>query len=267
MKILDLENPFGGAVYHEETVTSTFDLARKLASQNSVPGTVISADFQEAGRGKMGRPWITERGKNLLFTILLRYRDYSCIPAALTLRTGLAVALAIEDFAPALSGKVQVKWPNDIMIEDRKAAGILTEADGEKVYIGVGVNVAQREFQLPAGSPENRFRPLSIIQVYPDMPENGRFILLEKILKRLHREIKGEEENSWRDRLLSRLYKRGETVVFCEGSANNATETPSLVKGILTGLGPGGELLIITNGITNGKGNELSFVSGELCQG
>jgi BirA family transcriptional regulator, biotin operon repressor / biotin---[acetyl-CoA-carboxylase] ligase len=254
MKLLKLNNPFGAPIYHEETVSSTFDLARILAGQNEPRGTVISADFQEAGRGRLNRPWVTERGKSLMFTIILRYADTSSMPVALTLRTGLAVSLAVEDLAPALvGGSVQIKWPNDVMINARKAAGILTEADGKNVYIGVGVNVAQEEF------PEQyRSKAESIIHSFPALAENARFDLLEKILSRLYAEIEKQtaESEAWRERLLRRLYKKGETVTFAEGAA----DSENMVEGILSGLGPGGELLIIPRG----EEKERSFITGEL---
>jgi BirA family biotin operon repressor/biotin-[acetyl-CoA-carboxylase] ligase len=258
MKLLKLNNPFGAPIYHEETVSSTFDLARILAAQNEPHGTVITADFQEAGRGRLDRLWVTERGKSLMFTIILRYASAyataSSIPAALTLRTGLAVSLAIEDLAPALAGaSVQIKWPNDVMINGRKAAGILTEADGENVFIGVGVNVAQEEF------PEQyRSKAGSIIHSFPALSENASFDLLEKILSRLYDEIEKPPTGTeaWRERLLTRLYKRGETVTFAEGAA----DSEDLVEGILSGLGPGGALIIIPKG----EEKERSFVTGEL---
>jgi len=254
MKLLKLNNPFGAPIYHEETVSSTSDLARIFAGQNEPHGTVITADFQEAGRGRLNRPWVTERGKSLMFTIILRYAGASSMPAALTLRTGLAVSLAIEDLAPALvGGSVRIKWPNDVMINARKAAGILTEADDKTVFIGVGVNVAQEEF------PEQyRSRAGSIIHSFPALSENARFDLLEKILSRLYAEIENltSESQAWRERLLTRLYKKGETVTFAEGPANSE----DLVEGILSGLGPGGELLIIPRG----EEKERSFITGEL---
>jgi len=267
MRPLDLKNPFGAPVYHAETVSSTFDVSRGLAGEGKRHGTVITADFQEAGRGRAMRPWTAEQGKNLLFTILLHYGDSSSIPPALTLRTGLAVSLAIEDLVPPLAGSVTVKWPNDIMIGVRKTAGILTEWDGRTVYIGVGVNVFQRDF--PG---EYRAKAGSIIQSYPDLGdanfigdtnkvgENVRFDLLEMILSRLYDEIEEPRSDAsredWRKRLDKRLYKRGETVAFAPGTA----DSECLVEGILSGIGPEGELLIIPEG----EEKELAFMSGEL---
>jgi BirA family biotin operon repressor/biotin-[acetyl-CoA-carboxylase] ligase len=198
----------------------------------------------------MKRPWTSEKGKNLLFTILLRFGDIASIPEALTLRTGLAVSLAIEDFAPSLAASLYVKWPNDVMIGSRKAAGILTETDGQNVFIGVGVNVAQKEF--PG---EYRSKAVSIIQVSPVIDEDSRFALLEKILFRLHEETE-KGRTDWRERLLKRLYKLGETVSFAEGAA----DSERLVTGKISGIGQGGELLIIPCG----EKKERAFVTGEL---
>ena len=250
MKVLPIENPFGAPIYHEEAVSSTFDVARFLAGQGLPHGTVICADFQEAGRGRLTRPWAADRGKNLLFTILLHYKDFSSVPKALTLRAGLAVSLAIEDLIPALKGQVQIKWPNDVMVGTRKVAGILAEGDGNIMFIGMGVNVGQEEFPE-----EYRSKAVSLIQVFPGLNGDARLILLEKILMRLHREIE-KPQGHWRESLLGRLYKKGEMVTFVEGTA----ESTCLVEGILSGIGSGGELLIIPKG----EEKERAFVNGEL---
>ena len=265
MRLLDLKNPFNAPVYHEETLSSTMNEARRLAGQNAASGTVICTDFQEAGRGRQGRPWHIDQAGNLMFTILLRYDNAGSIPKALTLRTGLAVSLAMEDFAPELKGDVFVKWPNDVMIFSHrtqaagKVAGILLETDGSNVFAGIGVNITQREF------PEAfRSKAASLVQFLPELPENARFILLEKILVRLYEEIASLAQSnlsrinnvSWREVLLSRLYKKGEIVVFAEGAADST----KLIKGILSGIGPDGELLIIPEGEKNVK----SFTAGEL---
>ena len=254
MKVLPLENPFGAPVYHEETVSSTFDIARKFAVQGLPHGTVITADFQDAGRGRQGRPWVNDRGKCLLFTILLRYGDFSSIPEALALRTGLAVSLAIEDLIPSLKGQVQIKWPNDVMVCSLKLAGILAEGDGNNVFVGVGVNVSQGEFPE-----ECRSKAGSLIQFAPDLNEDSRIILLEKILLWLHMEIEkppGALQRHWQESLMGRLYKKGEIVTFVEGAA----ESSCLIEGTLSGIGSGGELLIIPKG----EGKERAFVNGEL---
>ena len=260
MKQLALKNPFGAPVYHEETVSSTFDVARGLALRGGAHGTVISADFQEAGRGRQSRSWKAEKGRNLLFTILLLYREFSSVPAALTLRTGLAVSLAVEELAPALAGKVKVKWPNDVMIGSRKVVGILTESDGNCVFIGVGVNIMQTEFpddfRSKAGSIVHALQEESSgvnADLVYGINDESRFFLLEKILLHLHEEIE-KPQSFWHERLSGRLYKKGEKVTFAEGAANSE----NLVTGTLSGISDTGELLIIVDG------EERAFVNGEL---
>ena len=264
MRQLAVLNPFNAPVYHEDVVDSTMEVSRTLALRGEPHGTVITADLQEAGRGRIrGRSWHMERGTNLPFTILLRYPRIEAIPPALTLRTGLAVALAIEDFAPALTGKVKIKWPNDVLICAQaakkaqaagKAAGILTEADGGNVHIGIGVNVAQTQF------PDFlRDKAISIsLAAGKEIAKEERFVLLEKILAYLHTEIEAISSDipNWRSRIETRLYKKGEQVNFVEGAADSG----KMVNGILAGIGPGGELLIVPDGETQIR----SFITGEL---
>ena len=276
MRIIDIQTPFSAPVYHMESTTSTFDIARQLAINNEPHGTVICADFQTAGRGRQNRRWLADKGMNLLFTILLRYENINSIPEALTLRTGLVVSLAIEDLVsdltrtalanPTLTGLVLVKWPNDVIITNpslgvmRKVSGILTESDGKNVYIGVGINVAQTEFSDESNAALN-CKAGSITQFLaegsPALNENARFILLEKFLSRLYAEIECPDSAvSWRTRLCKRLYKLGEPVIFAHG----AIDSGNLIKGKLSGIGNQGELLIIPEG-TN---TEIPFITGEL---
>jgi BirA family biotin operon repressor/biotin-[acetyl-CoA-carboxylase] ligase len=288
MKTIALNNPFGAPVYHVESVSSTMEAARALARSGAAPGTIIASEFQEQGRGRQGRSWTAKKGESLLFTLLLRYPEPGAIPQALTLRTGLALALAIEAFAPSL--RAELKWPNDIMLNGKKTAGILAEGDGGDVYVGIGVNVFQKEFppelrgkatsiaqaldetpgrkterkavdeaaagQDAAGGAESAGRETCLaaaLETGPAGPPDRRFVLLEKILDALYHELKAPL--SWRDRLEARLYMKGKPVRFAPGGPDSEL----LVEGILKGVGPGGELLIAPAG-----GAVKSFASGEL---
>jgi BirA family biotin operon repressor/biotin-[acetyl-CoA-carboxylase] ligase len=297
MLTIPVANSFGGPVYFEGTVSSTMDVSRRLAAEGAPHGTVIAADFQEAGRGRTGgRSWLGDPGDNLFFTILLRYGSFAAVPAALTLRTGLAVSLALEDLVPALAGLVRIKWPNDVLISlprgGRKIAGILSESDGSAVFTGIGVNARQGEFP-----PELRGKATSLTLALKELgleepgliepaagpalakPGTGgdsRFVLLELILNRLYLELEGPggasvsgefsvsgeapvraaPEAGWRERLESRLYMKGRQVRFIAGEAGSGR----LVEGRLRGVGPGGELLILPEE----GGPELAFVTGEL---
>lgn len=108
------------------------------------PGDVLIADEQTAGRGRMGREWVTPRGSQLCLSALVQAEPADRI-GLLPLATGLAVT----DVVP----QARLKWPNDVLVGDKKLAGILAEADfnGEtpRVVVGVGINVAWRREELP----------------------------------------------------------------------------------------------------------------------
>ncbi|MCL2210611.1 MAG: biotin--[acetyl-CoA-carboxylase] ligase [Treponema sp.] len=236
MKKLEAHNPFSAPVYHEETVISTMDVSRKLAAEGGTHGTVITSDFQEAGRGRIrDRLWEMDRGASLPFTILLRYSCIEEIPVALTLRAGLAVSLAIEDFAPSLQGKIKIKWPNDILIESKKTAGILCEAESGNVYLGIGINMSQNNFSSHLQDKATSI----VIAAGKSVCKEDRFSLLEKILLKLHEELENNKAD-WKSRLEQRLFKLREEVTFFEGAADRQKE----IKGFISGIGDKGELLI-----------------------
>jgi BirA family biotin operon repressor/biotin-[acetyl-CoA-carboxylase] ligase len=207
-------------------------------------------------------------------SIFLGYSILDHIPPALTLKTGLAVSLAIEDFLPSLAHFVQVKWPNDVMLLSRetqaarKAVGILTEAQGTEVFIGIGVNLTQRYFQeelrLKAGSLVLAYEDLFPGQEVPEflLSPNAPQKLLEKVLFRLFVELEDPLNRSaglglpWKDRLEERLYKRGEMVCFAQGAA----DSQNIIQGRLAGIGEGGELLLIPEG----EKEPGPFITGEL---
>jgi BirA family biotin operon repressor/biotin-[acetyl-CoA-carboxylase] ligase len=123
-------------------------LARAAADPGGPEGQVLIAEEQTAGRGRLGRSWSSVPGASLTFSVLLRP---AAVPAArrgwLTLLTGVAVASAVRSV-----GRVDamLKWPNDVLVGDRKLAGILAEQspDGSAVVIGTGLNVAAAPGEL-----------------------------------------------------------------------------------------------------------------------
>lgn len=136
-------------IYQEETGSTNADAVR-LASE--LPhGTVIMADSQTAGRGRRGRTWVSPKGENLYFSLLLKPSFPPEQASMLTLVMALAVACGIED----LYGNqkvVQIKWPNDIVVCGKKVCGILTEmqvnaGNISHVVIGIGINVNQMCFE------------------------------------------------------------------------------------------------------------------------
>jgi len=125
---------------HLRVTESTNDRARELAAAGAPHGTLVTAGEQTAGRGRQGRRWLAPPGRALLLSLVLRDHD-----ALLPLRAGLAVA----DLAgPA----TRVKWPNDVLLDGGKLAGVLGEARPQEEWavLGIGVNVAVEPADLPA---------------------------------------------------------------------------------------------------------------------
>jgi BirA family transcriptional regulator, biotin operon repressor / biotin---[acetyl-CoA-carboxylase] ligase len=128
------------ALYDE--VGSTLDVAHELAAAGAPAGTLVIADAQTAGRGRMGRSWRSEPGAGVWLTMIERPADATALET-LSLRVGLGVAPALDALAES---PVRLKWPNDLYLGTRKLAGILIEArwrEGrpEWVAIGLGINL------------------------------------------------------------------------------------------------------------------------------
>lgn len=117
-------------------IGSTSDRAAQLARDGAARGTVVLADAQTAGRGRQGAPWISGPECGLWMSIVL---DPSDACPQLPLIVGVAAAEGIESVVP--EAHVRVKWPNDLLIDDRKLGGILTERSAGRVVVGIGVNV------------------------------------------------------------------------------------------------------------------------------
>src|SRR5262249_30250157 len=127
---------------------STNDDARAWAADGAPHGATVIADTQRSGRGRHGRVWSSPSGESLAISIVLRpdLAPHSLPPVALV--AGLATRRAI---AERLTSRVQVKWPNDVVIQMRKIAGVLVEGAiagrrVDHVVVGIGINVARTEF-------------------------------------------------------------------------------------------------------------------------
>ena len=135
-------------IHHKAETASTNADARL-----GVPGDVFTADFQTAGRGRLDHKWISPPGENLMMSAVLSVEGLAPDRVAtLPLVVGLAVCKAVlqvvdkgQDMRRETSD-VKLKWPNDVLVEGRKIAGILCERNGDNVIAGIGVNVGQTEF-------------------------------------------------------------------------------------------------------------------------
>lgn len=232
-----IKNPFGGQpVYYVKETTSTMDEARKLIKLGFPPGTVIFAGTQTQGRGRLeGRKWEDSRNKNLLFTLILSEKYFHCF----TLKIGLATANAFRHFIKNPETKIEIKWPNDIMLNGKKTAGMVCEKTGSFLLAGIGCNLLQQDF--PLGLKEKATSLYQILREECPAPVDFLPVILQEIKTTL-------ENPAWTEDIQSRLYKKGCKVRFYQGlsCAGTAVKDGDLIEGILTGLGPEGELLIET---------------------
>ncbi|MGI8605696.1 MAG: biotin--[acetyl-CoA-carboxylase] ligase [Gaiellaceae bacterium] len=138
-----LRGGFGLPYRYEVSCEST----QRLFDPTAPEGAVSACDEQTAGRGRLGRTWEAPAGKALLVSILLRPPP-DCQVAELSLVGGVAAALTVER---ALGLSAQIKWPNDVMVNRSKVAGVLAEASEGTVVLGIGLNVNQTRGELPQG--------------------------------------------------------------------------------------------------------------------
>lgn len=135
--------PLRRAVYYLPECESTNDEARARALTGEAEGALVLADYQRAGRGRMGRTWHSPRGSSLLFSLLLR----PLLAPPLALQAVMAASLGVLEGIRRETGlPARLKWPNDVLIGGKKAGGILCELglDGERlnyVIVGIGLNV------------------------------------------------------------------------------------------------------------------------------
>jgi len=141
----------GREVVHLEATDSTNRVAHEYGKAGAEEGLVIIAEQQTAGKGRLGRPWVSPAGVNLYTSILLRPSILPRWATQLTFLSSVAVARAVEEVAGL---RPQVKWPNDVLIDGKKVAGILNEIDAEMegihyLVMGIGVNLNMTEDQFP----------------------------------------------------------------------------------------------------------------------
>ncbi len=136
-----------------DVVDSTNNVAKKMAEDNAVHGTLVVAEQQTGGKGRRGRNWVSPRGTGIWMTYLLRPDIAPDRASMLTLVAAMAVADGINEVIKAAGGKAGcvIKWPNDIVLNSKKIVGILTEMSADPdsvnyVAVGIGINVNTTEF-------------------------------------------------------------------------------------------------------------------------
>ncbi len=232
-----------------QTVDSTNEEVKRCAAAGAKSGLIVAADTQTAGKGRLGRVWSSESGYGLYFTILIRPEISPTEISSLTLAAGYAVCLAIREYTGC---DAKIKWPNDVIINNKKVCGILTEMTAQSdridfLAIGIGINVNHSTF------PDSIInKATSLFLEAGEKIDRNKFFnclikKLDKVLSSFLVSISLEDINTFKmlcatiGRRVS--VKRGNTTV--EGTAVDIT--------------PRGELIIIDN-----ENNEIPINSGEV---
>jgi BirA family transcriptional regulator, biotin operon repressor / biotin---[acetyl-CoA-carboxylase] ligase len=141
----------GKKIIHKESTPSTQIVAHQLAQEGAEHGTVVIADEQTAGKGRLSRDWYSAKNKGIWLSVILRPTLLPYLAPQLTLLTATVLA---DVFQKELQLQPKIKWPNDLIVNDKKVSGILTEMQAEQdkinyVIIGMGINVNHEEDELP----------------------------------------------------------------------------------------------------------------------
>jgi BirA family biotin operon repressor/biotin-[acetyl-CoA-carboxylase] ligase len=146
-----LSRLIGRRIEYFEELESTNTEALRLALENATEGTVVLADAQSEGRGRLDRVWESPPSMNLYLSVVLRPDIPAASASLIPLMVGVAVADVMSKYCP---GRVRLKWPNDVLIDGRKICGILTEmrTRADRVHfiiVGIGVNINMRKLDFP----------------------------------------------------------------------------------------------------------------------
>lgn len=214
-------------------------------------GTVIAAREQSAGRGRNNRPWLAVAGKDLTFSFLLRTQMDPAELVALPLVVGLAVATSME----SLLIQPQLKWPNDILVDSKKIAGLLVETlntpkSGESaVIVGIGVNVNTKRRQI------SKIDQPATSLVLEKNHEFSLIQILDVLLYHLARWV-----NTWEAEGFDAIYPAWLQRCAMLNSEISVTDSSGkVITGTMSGLGPQGQLLL-----TDQTGTTHTLWSGDV---
>jgi BirA family transcriptional regulator, biotin operon repressor / biotin---[acetyl-CoA-carboxylase] ligase len=243
---------FGKRVHHFFKVDSTNRVALDLGHAGEPEGAVVIAEEQTAGRGRAGHAWHSERATGIYVTLLLRPRLAPVQAPLLTMMAGLSAHTAIQ----AQTGlTVDLKWPNDLLIHEKKVGGILTEMHAEPsqvrfVIVGIGINVNQEKF--PA--------ELSLIATSLRVEASKQQSRLE-LLVRLLREFENDYNRFLTGGAASVTNRFAMVSSYAQGKRVRVTNGNETFTGVTAGLGPEGLLLVKRD-----SGQVVTVIAGDVTE-
>ena len=243
-----VDEHFGRPLYYYNTIGSTNIEAKILATSGSPEGTLIVADEQTAGRGRFNRHWSTPKGSGLAVSFILKSRLSNPQISQMPMLGSLATAYAIEQLC---NTSPQLKWPNDVWIEQKKIAGILVETSYTKnlpewLILGIGVNVNSAPLKVT-----NPYYDTSCL-AYIIGHKVDRVNLLQRLVHNVGLLYNKLEKNSIRKEWQKRMLWKNQHIEVIDSDQNP-------IEGIALGIEPNGALLLQLL-----SGEHVNIYSGEI---
>lgn len=227
----------GTEICYFDVTDSTNTQAKSLGEGDAPNGTLVVAGKQESGRGRRGRSFESPAGTGIFMTLLLRPEIEPQNASMLTLVSALAVAKGIEHMVDL---PVQIKWPNDIVINGKKVCGILTEMSAQMDYvnyivIGIGINVGNEEF------PEEIKDVATSIYL-----ESGKHVNRAMLIEKIWEEFEDYYELYEKTQDLSSLVKEYDSYLVNRGQKVRVLDSKEPYEGKAMGIADRGELIVDT---------------------
>ncbi|MGD0299295.1 MAG: biotin--[acetyl-CoA-carboxylase] ligase [Bryobacteraceae bacterium] len=217
-------------IYWHQTIGSTMTEASRLAAAGCESGTVVGADEQTAGQGRYGRAWHSEPGAGLYVSIILRYPFPPDALPVVTLALGLATGEAIFKACDVPS---DLRWPNDVLFQSKKCAGILTQLEGSAIIAGIGINVNHAAF------PEELSAIATSLRIASGQVHSRERLLVELISSVTS--FCSLLEREGREPILE-MFSRASSFVF--GRRVYVDQGDTMLQGTTAGLNPSGFLML-----------------------
>lgn len=230
--------------YHFEIIDSTNKKAKELAMEGCVHGTLVVADAQEAGIGRRGREWSSEKDTGIYMSMVFRPEINTSNAHILTLVAAMAVEAAIRKLCVEAGSDMQpmIKWPNDIVLNKKKICGILTELslkgrEIDFVVVGIGINVNNKSF------------PKEIVQTASSLyRELGQDINKEMLITEVWKQFKVYYELFLKTEDISFFKDKYEAVLANNGNQVKVLDPQGEYTGVAKGVTDKGELIVDTEG-------------------
>jgi BirA family biotin operon repressor/biotin-[acetyl-CoA-carboxylase] ligase len=244
------EKLIGRKIYYYDETQSTNDVAEQLARDGAMEGTIVAAEYQNSGRGRLKRKWLSPKGRNLLFSVILRPHLDPGFVSLMTIMSSVALARAMrQEGVPA-----RIKWPNDVYVDGKKIAGILTEMSSEQdrvkyVVIGIGMNV-----NMSADDFQEEIRPLATSMRLSKGLNLDRMAFFKKVLVELE-----DCYHKIRQGLHEAILEEWSRYSFLMGQWIEVVSGQRRLEGVVIGTDARGELLLkLENGFVE------SIISGDI---